>query len=251
MCVARTSKAAARLSASFRAREGVDKIYHAVVAGRLTGSGTRQDFMVSPEESGPVARYGRGPRTRAVTPAGFNGGRATQGGGGGGDSVSSAAGKLAELEWEAVGLSPSAAALLRCPMTGAPRTVVRVRLITGRKHQIRAQLAEMGHPVVGDVRYGRGDRRTGGIPPSFVSPRWQAVVEGSNRDGATAASPAEGGAMQPLADRSILLHASELVVPHPTQPGTILRAAAQPPEAWSKLCGREVIQEVFGSAMYR
>ncbi|CAM9517738.1 unnamed protein product [Scytosiphon promiscuus] len=113
----------------------------------------------------------------------------------------------------------------------------------------------MGHPIVGDVRYG-GEDRGRGVSLSGVSLRQQAV-EGvrSGRDGATAnastavaAAAVYGGTMQPLADRSILLHASELAVPHPTQPGTILRAAAAPPEAWSKLCGREVVQEVFGGS---
>lgn len=33
-------------------------------------------------------------------------------------------------------------------------TVVEVRLETGRKHQVRAHLAESGHPIVGDRRYG-------------------------------------------------------------------------------------------------
>lgn len=31
-------------------------------------------------------------------------------------------------------------------------------LLTGRKHQIRVQLAGMGHAVVGDKKYGKGDR---------------------------------------------------------------------------------------------
>jgi len=33
-------------------------------------------------------------------------------------------------------------------------SLVRVRLITGRYHQIRAQLSHLGHPIVGDKRYG-------------------------------------------------------------------------------------------------
>lgn len=33
-------------------------------------------------------------------------------------------------------------------------TMVDVNLITGRKHQIRVHFAEMGHPVVGDKKYG-------------------------------------------------------------------------------------------------
>jgi 23S rRNA pseudouridine1911/1915/1917 synthase len=36
-----------------------------------------------------------------------------------------------------------------------PRTLVRCKLETGRTHQIRVHLAAIGHPVVGDARYGR------------------------------------------------------------------------------------------------
>jgi 23S rRNA pseudouridine1911/1915/1917 synthase len=34
------------------------------------------------------------------------------------------------------------------------RSLIEVQLETGRRHQIRVQLAHIGHPVVGDVRYG-------------------------------------------------------------------------------------------------
>ncbi len=39
-------------------------------------------------------------------------------------------------------------------LTGAERSVLECRLETGRTHQIRAHLAAIDHPVVGDERYG-------------------------------------------------------------------------------------------------
>jgi 23S rRNA pseudouridine1911/1915/1917 synthase len=41
------------------------------------------------------------------------------------------------------------------------RTLLRVELETGRQHQIRAHLAWLGHPVVGDQRYGKAGTRMG------------------------------------------------------------------------------------------
>jgi 23S rRNA pseudouridine1911/1915/1917 synthase len=39
-------------------------------------------------------------------------------------------------------------------ISGGEKTVVRVRLITGRTHQIRVHFAHFGHPVLGDQLYG-------------------------------------------------------------------------------------------------
>lgn len=36
-------------------------------------------------------------------------------------------------------------------------SLLEVTLLTGRKHQIRVHLAEIGHPVVGDEKYGKGE----------------------------------------------------------------------------------------------
>lgn len=38
-----------------------------------------------------------------------------------------------------------------------------VRLISGRKHQIRRHFAAAGHPVMGDPQYGQGNKDTGGL----------------------------------------------------------------------------------------
>ena len=41
-------------------------------------------------------------------------------------------------------------------------SLVQLRLLTGRTHQIRAQMAAIGHPVLGDVKYG-AQKRSGGM----------------------------------------------------------------------------------------
>lgn len=40
-------------------------------------------------------------------------------------------------------------------------SLLRVRILTGRTHQIRVQLAYLGHPVVGDIVYGTSKRPAG------------------------------------------------------------------------------------------
>ena len=39
----------------------------------------------------------------------------------------------------------------------ADRTLLRIRLETGRRHQIRVHLEAIGHPILGDILYGRSD----------------------------------------------------------------------------------------------
>jgi len=39
----------------------------------------------------------------------------------------------------------------------ATMSLVKINLLTGRKNQIRVQFSELGHPVVGDTKYGRDD----------------------------------------------------------------------------------------------
>jgi 23S rRNA pseudouridine1911/1915/1917 synthase len=72
------------------------------------------------------------------------------------------------------------------------RTLVGIKLETGRRHQIRVQFAHIGHPVSGDLRY---------------------------------------GAPEPLAQKQIALFAKELVVDHPVR-GERLRFEAPLPRGW-------------------
>jgi len=76
-------------------------------------------------------------------------------------------------------------------------TLLRVTLETGRTHQIRAHLASIGHPIVGDTLYGPG---------------------GERRDAASA----------------ILLHATELRLRHPRH-GTIIACTSPPPDRFGTL----------------
>lgn len=52
------------------------------------------------------------------------------------------------------------------------RSTLAVTLITGRKHQIRRHMAELGFPVVGDYRYGRGGEKLAlrAVALAFVCP---------------------------------------------------------------------------------
>ncbi len=125
LVLARTSKAAARLSAQFAGREtsgGPEKRYLAVVEGRLEGGGEQVDWLIKGER-GTVKRVREG-----TTDA-----------------------KRAVLRWEPIAVE-------------GRRTLVGVELVTGRAHQIRVQLAGLGAPVVGDLRYGapaaHGDGRS-------------------------------------------------------------------------------------------
>jgi pseudouridine synthase, rluA family len=44
-----------------------------------------------------------------------------------------------------------------CLKTNGKYTILKVKLITGKPHQIRAHLASVRHPIIGDSKYGRAD----------------------------------------------------------------------------------------------
>ena len=104
--LARTSKAAGRLSEQFR-RGTPEKTYLAIVEGVVPPEGVWEDALVPDGHGTKVGPGGK--------PA-----------------------RLSFVRLEA----------------GEGQSLVKVRLETGRKHQIRAQFAHRGHPLLGDRRYG-------------------------------------------------------------------------------------------------
>ena len=105
---ARTSKAAARLSAQFRQRQ-VAKVYWALVQGRVAEAGAFSDRLRRTGVHSQIVPY--------------------------------APGQVAELRFRRLGYEQDV-------------SWVEIALGTGRHHQIRAQFAHHGHPVLGDRRYG-------------------------------------------------------------------------------------------------
>jgi tRNA pseudouridine32 synthase/23S rRNA pseudouridine746 synthase len=57
-------------------------------------------------------------------------------------------GRPSRTEWRVLGYEPG-------------RTRVTLRPTTGRTHQLRVHVAHVGHPIVGDVLYGRAEREAG------------------------------------------------------------------------------------------
>ena len=70
----------------------------------------------------------------------------------------------------------SYAPIAKATYNGRPLTLVRVRLYTGRYHQIRAQLSSRGFPLVGDGKYGSRDK--GARTPSLFAFRLEFPYKG-------------------------------------------------------------------------
>ncbi len=79
-----------------------------------------------------------------------------------GGSIAAPLGRSRSGRVQPVPAGQPARTLYRVRERGAGWTLLEVKPLTGRMHQIRAHLAAQGHPVAGDRRYGQ--------PPSFAPP---------------------------------------------------------------------------------
>jgi 23S rRNA pseudouridine1911/1915/1917 synthase len=114
---AKTSKGASRLSEQFRDHT-VEKIYHARVEGVPKQKSTTLKNYLLHREGGNKAEV----LSREVPGA-----------------------QYAELSYETVAVEKSGSGDV---------ALLKIKLGTGRHHQIRAQLGAIGHPILGDVKYG-------------------------------------------------------------------------------------------------
>jgi len=91
-------------------------------------------------------------------------------------------------------------------------TLVDLVLHTGRKHQLRRHMASLGHPIVGDARYGSGSNRNDEKALSIALSGCATTRSGSDRD---CLPPNSNIDTTPFVWVPLLLAAVDITFPHP------------------------------------
>jgi len=127
----KTSKGAGRLSEQFR-NHTIQKTYHAIVSGKM-----EQNRGEIKEKVNKISFFAEGFAKKTDEELLEEIKKATKT-------------RTAELSWEVVPAKLAGAHR----GVGQDYTLLKIKPQTGRFHQIRIQMANMGHPILGDVKYG-------------------------------------------------------------------------------------------------
>ena len=170
LVLAKTSKALSRLNESFRNRI-THKFYVCMVNGLLDGQGKCINYMIKNNDNKRIRCYD--------------------------DKKDIKHGNVieAELKFKSV-----LCKTLHINQSDVYQSLIDIEMETGRKHQIRCQMAHLGYPIVGDIKYGAG---------------------------------------QSFRTRDIALHSYGIVIAHPITNKPIF-LAAQPPQVWITRFGLDV-----------
>ena len=141
MVFAKTSKGASRLSNSIREGD-FKKEYLTAVTGKLEGKGMLENYLLKDERTNTSSIVNENKKNA----------------------------KKALLEYKVIG---------NTEYKGEIYTYIRVKLHTGRHHQIRVQFSHIGHPLYGDVKYGgkKGDLALVACSLKFIHPTKDEVME--------------------------------------------------------------------------
>lgn len=199
MVLAKTEKAAILLQKQFKPPRTLERTYLAIVAGTLTTpAGVWKSYL------------GRGRNDIRQTVADVR------------DNIAPPRGaQYAETAYEVVEALPGA-------------TLLRLKLATGRTHQIRIHCAEAGHPVLGDDHY----RSLADLVfERFVKKDWKVLTPANPSAEARALFDAGQQAVShpAKAPRRIALHATKLAFRHPLTGKRVEFDEALPPDMDSYL----------------
>mgnify|MGYP001276659100 CR=1 FL=1 len=122
----KTSKGAARLSEQFR-NHTIQKTYHAIVLGKV-----KEKKGELKEKINKISFFAEGFTKKSDEELLHEIKKATKT-------------RTAELSWELV-------------KSNDKYSLLKVLPKTGRFHQIRVQMSEMGHPILGDIKYGKSQK---------------------------------------------------------------------------------------------
>ena len=136
---ARTSKALQRLNTMFQSHDDIHKTYLAIVEQPpQPPQGELQHFLLKNEKQN---------KSYVLSPL---------------QAEKNKAAKLAKLRYKTIAVEPCKQQSASASKPKPRYALVEVTLLTGRHHQIRCQLAAVGCPIKGDLKYGARRSNTDG-----------------------------------------------------------------------------------------